>query len=246
MVVTETRAIDSRHKEPVPAMEVLEQIQFARQNERLRLSAEIHDGVAQWLTAAAYRVKFCRSLALQNHPEELETELADIEQALRSSIHELRRIIVDLRPFPLEELGLPAAMSRAAANLDDHDIECRVSIEEPLAQLTPAQEQATLGVVREALSNVWKHSRATRAHVRLRFSDGTLTAEIRDNGFGFNPEDVMRNETQTGCFGILGMKDRARSIGARLQIDSFPGSGTSVRLSFPVVSSDTTPAKVRR
>jgi signal transduction histidine kinase len=239
MVIMDTRLAYRDNKRAIRPENMLEEIHLVRENERRRLSVEIHDGVAQWMIGTLYRIKACRGLLSQSDSEHLTNELSDIEKTLQRSVKELRRIIADLRPFPLEELGLVTALREMAAILEEESINCRFEVDGVLPRLSPAEERATFGIVQEALTNVRKHSRATRVTLRLHFQDQAVSVEITDNGIGFNPENIVDNQFRPSHVGLLGMKDTAALVDANLKIQSNPGKGTSVKFAFPPASGQT-------
>ena len=236
MVVRDARPTRRDNKQAIRPESMLEEIHLVRENERRRLSIEIHDGVAQWMIGTLYRIKACRSLMPESDSDHLKDELTDIERTLQNSVRELRRIIADLRPFPLEELGLITAIHQMANVLEEEDINCRFEVDGVLPGLTPAEERATFGIVQETLTNVRKHSQATRVSLRLRFQEQTVSVAIKDNGVGFNPKNVVDKQFRPSHIGLLGMKDTAALVGAYLKIHSSPGKGTSVKFAFPPAS----------
>jgi signal transduction histidine kinase len=236
MVVMDARPVRRGNKQTIHPENMLEEIHVVRENERRRLSIEIHDGVAQWMVGTLYRIKACRSLLPQSDSDHLKIELSDIERTLKRSVKELRRIIADLRPFPLEELGLITAIHQMAAVLEEEDIHCRFEVDGVLPRLSPAEERATFGIAQEALTNIRKHSQATRVSLRLRFQGQTVSLAIKDNGIGFNPKNIVDNQFRPSHVGLVGMKDTATLVGAYLKVDSTPGKGTSVKFAFPPVS----------
>ena len=226
--------------------DVLQEIHVAQENERRKLSTEIHDGVAQWMVGALYRAKACATLLSQSDVKGLRSELSSIERTLQRSIRELRRIMADLRPLPLEELGLVAAIRQMAAILEEEGTSCRFELEGVLPRLTPAEERATFSIVQEALTNIRRHAQATHASLRLQFEDHTVSVEATDNGIGFNPENILSDQIRPSHIGLLGMKDTAALIGGYLKIDSMPRKGTSVRFAFPTTSGQTTQETAER
>jgi signal transduction histidine kinase len=232
MVVTDARLTDSHDRQTVPREQILEEVHIARDNERRRLSAEIHDGVVQWLVGALYRINAYRQSMLPLKSDDLSDELTYIATTLKQSVGELRRIIADLRPPSLEKLGLVPTLQQAMIALEETGISCHFeSCGEP-PKLTPCEERAVFGIAQEALNNIRKHSGASRAQLHLLFQDDAVTMEVTDDGNGFNLEDTIDNRLRPEHVGLLSMKDRAELIGARLEIDSHPGEGTSIRFTF--------------
>ena len=173
-------------------------------------------------------------------------ELNDIAMTLKQSVGELRRIIADLHPLPLEKLGLVSALRQALSALEEENITCSFDLSGELPTLSSREERAIFGIVQEALNNIRKHSAATRARLCLCFHDDAVSIEIFDNGQGFNPEEAINNQVRPGHIGLISMKERTELIGACLKIDSQPGEGTIINLTFSPTSQQTTPTATGR
>ncbi|HEY40808.1 MAG TPA: GAF domain-containing protein [Dehalococcoidia bacterium] len=221
---------------------LLEEIRVAQENERRRVAVEIHDGVAQWMVGASYGIKAIGNLISEQRLAELELELTKISDTVQTSIRELRRAISNLRPLPLEELGLTQALQQAVESLKEDGIKCNVEIDGDLPQLTPAEESTTYWIVQEILSNIRKHAGASEVTARIRCHDNMFSVEVSDNGQGFSPERVINSESRLVHLGLLGMKERAELIGGNLNIKSKQGKGTTVSFAFPVSSLETVEA----
>jgi signal transduction histidine kinase len=222
------------HEQTIQTDKLLNEVAFAQENERHRVAMEIHDGVAQWMVGASYSIKACSSLVAESRLGDLERELAITRETIQRSIRELRRAIADLRPLPLEEMGLAAAIRQASEALRQDGIHCSTLVEGTLPPLTPAEENTVYWIAQEMLTNVRKHSGATRVDIRLQFRDRTFAMEVRDDGKGFSPEEVMQSRSVLGRIGLMGMNERAKLLGGRLTIDSNHGKGTRVEFTFPV------------
>ncbi|MFX1265737.1 MAG: sensor histidine kinase, partial [Promethearchaeota archaeon] len=143
MVVTDARLIDSPNRQQtVPREQILEEVHLARDNERRRLSAEIHDGVVQWMVGALYQINACRQSQSIPKSGDLSEELTGIAAILKQSVSELRRIIADLLPPPLEKLGLLPALHQAMSTLEENGIECYFESHGEPPKLTPCEERA--------------------------------------------------------------------------------------------------------
>ncbi|MFB0559042.1 MAG: ATP-binding protein [Dehalococcoidales bacterium] len=230
------RLFSSVQKQHLHLEKLLHEISLAQENERKRVAIEIHDGVAQWLVGATYDIKACSNLISELRFADLELELAKIRKTLQRSISELRRAIANLRPVPLEEAGLVAALHQAAEVLNEEGISCHTKVDGTLPKLTLAEESTTYWIVQEALTNIRKHSKASEVSLRIQFRDSTVSVEISDNGQGFNLNQVMNSATPLGHMGLLGMKERAELLGGYLSINSNPRKGTSISFTFPVSS----------
>ena len=199
----------------------------AREEERSRISRELHDSMAQTLLEIIYRAEGLLGTASGDH---LQQELRGMLQSSRSSLAELRRIITDLRPSSVEVLGL----SRALANLLErfavtYHLQVDQEIDEGL-QLDSLYENSLFRIVQEALSNISRHASATRVSFSLRRGEGSIRLMIRDDGSGFDPASVSGR----GGLGLIFMRERAEMMGGSFEIDSQSGRGTTLTLLVPI------------
>jgi two-component system, NarL family, sensor kinase len=198
--------------------------------ERTRLAREIHDTLAQQLTGIVLNLEAAEALLDRDQERARQVVVGAREQA-RSALGEARRSVWDLRPAPLEQTGLAAALSLEARHWQARTgIPARVrthALPVPLP-LDPQTEVALFRIVQEALANVARHSRAGRVDIRLEQRGGVLRLGVRDDGDGFDP-----TARAPGCFGLVGMAERARLVGAALEVQSSPGSGTRVTVRVP-------------
>lgn len=210
---------------------LLRQAVEAREDERKRIAAELHDGPIQDLTALDFRLEPLR-LDLENQDDALSTSVRDAQNKLREEIQGLRTLVAYLRPPALDERGLEAALADHARFVTrKSEVECRVESELD-GRLEPAVETIMYRIAQEALANVMKHARASRADVSLRGVNGAIVLEVRDDGVGFDParqDEFLR----TGHFGLAGMRERVEMAGGEWQIESRPGGGTRVRAEVP-------------
>lgn len=230
------RLLSSLQSQHIRVEQLLHEICLAQENERKRVSIEIHDSVAQWMVGASYDIKACSTLISESRFADLDLELARIRKTVQSSVKELRRAIANLRPLPLEEIGLVGALRQAAEVLNEDGIRCHTEIAGQLPKLTFAQESNTYWIVQEILTNIRNHSKATDVNLRIQSGDNTVSVEVNDNGQGFEPNQIMNSSLQLGHMGLLGMQERAELLGGYLSINSQPGKGTSIGFSFPVLS----------
>ena len=215
---------------------LLQEVSVAQQNERNRVGITIHDGTAQWMTAAFYGISTCNALLSESRLVELETELARVRKILRRSVTELRRAIADLRPLPLEELGLVSAIRKTVETLEEEGIACHIEFDGEVPGLTLAEEASTYWMVQEIMTNVRNHSGAASVSLRVRFRDDRVSVEVSDDGQGFNPGETPNGETRRQRMGIVGMQERVRLLGGHLTIDSGAGRGTTIAFDFPTSS----------
>ncbi|MEK7849121.1 MAG: ATP-binding protein, partial [Chloroflexota bacterium] len=155
--------------------------------------------------------------------------LAQGEQALR----DIRRIILDLRPSNLDDMGLVAALrSFAEDRLRAASIQVQFATRGEERRLPGAVETALFRIMQEAVTNVVKHSRAANAHILVEFGPRMFVGLVEDDGVGFEP-DTKQGPDGTGL-GLQGMKERADLVGARLEVASTPGHGSRVRVEMPL------------
>jgi signal transduction histidine kinase len=204
-----------------------EDLQTAREDERGRIARELHDELGALLTAAkldAARLK--RSLA-EVHSAEIDERLLHLTTTLNDGIGLKRRIIEDLRPSSLSNLGLKAAVEILATELGARaDLKIKTEIE-PF-QLDEAAEITLYRMVQESLTNVAKYAQANEVSVRMVREGDQIIATVRDDGKGFDASRV-RGSTQ----GLVGMRYRVQARGGQLKVSSSPGQGTTVSAVVP-------------
>ena len=210
-----------------------------QEDERARLAHELHDETVQALIALDQQLQLIERTARRD-PSAALIKLAELREMTAGAIDDVRRVIRDLRPIYLEDLGLAPALDMLVQSLHQPDrLEAAFSIEGEARRLVPERELAVYRIVQEALNNVVKHAQAQHVQVHLRFdtiaSDATLSATIRDDGVGFAMPDRVDALTDRGHFGLIGMRERAELIGARLAIHASPGQGTTVEVTLPLL-----------
>jgi two-component system sensor histidine kinase DegS len=220
--------------EPLPASQIGPAIATAREDERRRVARELHDGPAQILANAVFSVEMAEHIATRS-PELVPEELDRLRDVLKLGMAEVRRLMFDLRPSSLDDLGLVETINRYVLEYNHFfgkDVE--LSLPEQLPPLTPDETVSIFRVVQESLQNVQKHAQTNAAPVSLTWSPPRLTVAIVDHGRGFRPEAFL-GANYDGA-GVRGMQERAELIGGVLEIASEPGIGTSVQLHLDLSS----------
>jgi len=207
------------------------QIIMGQEAERARLAREIHDGPAQALANTVMRLQLVEQM-FRHQPNEVEGELAKLRVAVQDSVKDVRRFLFNLRPASLTDVGLvPTLRQHIRDYSEQYDVEVELNVPDNL-RLSPDQELVVFRVIQEALQNIHKHAEATKIEVDLTHrADGPLTVNVHDNGKGFNPK--LARQRQPSSSGLVSMRERAATVGGTLQIDSTPGSGTTISLSLP-------------
>lgn len=203
----------------------------AAEDERLRIARELHDDTAQRLAALLVRLRAARSAPDE---EQRRRQLDEVQQEIVEAAEGVRRIARGLRPPSLEEMGLETALrSLAQAIREAHGlrIEIETVADGDQPRLESDAELALYRIVQEALSNVVRHAGASRARVVLERQPDRMVVVVDDDGRGF----VLGGESDPGGrgLGLLGMTERARYLGGRIQVESSPGSGTRVQVEIP-------------
>ena len=202
----------------------------AAEEERKRIARELHDETAQMLAALLIRIRVVRN---SRDPAAMEPLLDDMREQVSHALEGVRRFAHGLRPPALDELGLVPAIEALARSVGDAGgIAVTLQAEDVAGDLPPDAELATYRIVQEALSNVLRHARATRADVRVAHEGGGLAVTVEDDGRGFDPARAM--STDGGGLGLFGMRERAGYIGGRVEVTSAPGRGTRVRAEIPL------------
>ena len=207
----------------------LDAMTTAQEDERKRLARELHDEAVQDLIALKQRIQSVRRKAAHD-PRALDVQLAELQAMIDAAMDEVRRFSRALRPIYLEEAGLVAALE--ALTRDTGRGALHVSFEavgEP-RRLPSETELALYRIVQEALNNVVRHARAASAIVRVTFAQQEVGIRVQDDGVGFDSSDRVNDLVKEGHYGLMGMQERARLVGARLSIRSKPGEGTAVEL----------------
>jgi len=199
-----------------------------REEERRRLRRDLHDGLGSQLAALHLRADTLRTLI----PDEA-TAARELVSELRDEIHDaigdIRRLVYELRPPALDELGLIGAMRALAAQSTSHNgLQVTIDAKEPLPQLPAAVEVAAYRITQEALANVVHHSNARNCVVRLKFAED-LSMEIEDNGVG------LPAISQAGV-GLRSMRERAAELGGTCIVENSLNSGVRVVVRLPLPS----------
>jgi signal transduction histidine kinase len=201
----------------------------AQEDERRRLARELHDQTAQALVALDHREQMLKPY-LKDDPAPTKL-LAEIRAMIAATIDDLRRIVRALRPVYLEELGLAPALQMLARDLGPDDkMAIHFDKQGTPQRLAPEHEMALYRIAQEALNNARQHSGASQIWLTVQFEAAQVTVTVRDNGKGFAaPRHAAELETSgQRHFGIMGMYERAALIGAHLQVQSEPGTGTTI------------------
>ncbi|KYC67330.1 MAG: sensor histidine kinase [Weizmannia coagulans] len=217
---------DAKHKQEF-GLRVIE----AQEEERKRISREIHDGPAQMLANMLLRSDLVEKVYHENGMEEAIAEMRTLKELVRDSLKEVRRIIYDLRPMALDDLGLIPTLKKYLSTIESYKgspvITYRHLGEE--RRLPTNYEIALFRLIQESVQNALKHAKATEIQVKSELRKNSFIATVKDNGVGFDIRSIRE-----GAFGIVGMRERVSLLNGEISIHSKIGAGTLVIIQIPM------------
>ncbi|MBP3040160.1 sensor histidine kinase [Bacillaceae bacterium Marseille-Q3522] len=204
----------------------------AQEEERKRLSREIHDGPAQMMANVMMRSDLVERTYTERGPEEAFEEIRSLKQMVRSALYEVRRIIYDLRPMALDDLGLVPTLKKYLQTIEEYHHKTKIIFKNigEESRLPSKYEVALFRLIQEAVQNVLKHAEANEVIVKLELKSDRVTAVVKDDGKGFDTS--VKKETS---FGIIGMKERVELLNGQLSINSKIGKGTIVIIQVEIM-----------
>jgi PAS domain S-box-containing protein len=206
-------------------------LQSVVEEERMRISREIHDELGQVLTGVKLDLLLVRRMLASKGLTELSAKVLENEQAISSIVLTVRKIATELRPGILDELGVPAAIEWMAKDFQKRTgVGCNVRIKGVGKISDIALTTAIFRIVQESLTNIMRHAGASQANVNLEKKDGALILEVTDNGSGIEEGRIMDFKS----LGLIGIRERVLLLGGEVVISGKPGEGTRVRVTLPV------------
>lgn len=200
-----------------------------REQEKSRIARELHDELAQMLTALKMDTIWMRD-HLPRDDAAAQEKVAQMLAMLDAAVASTRRIAADLRPLVLDDLGLVAAIEWVAQNFTQRTgVPCRLEVDETL-DLGEPYATGVFRIVQESLQNIAKHARATEAVVELKRVGEALVLRVQDNGVGFRTGDPRKPQS----LGLVGLRERAHLLRGEVRVESVPGAGTRVDARIPV------------
>jgi signal transduction histidine kinase len=204
----------------------------AQEEERRRIARELHDETGQSLTVLSLGIEAAATQLRTGQQDHVEERLASLANVAGGAIDELERLVLDLRPAQLDRLGLVATLRWYVARLRSQtDLAATMSVHGEGIRLAAEIETTLFRLAQEALTNVIRHAKATRADVLLSFEPDALRLEVTDDGVGFEADRVAVAATSIG---LIGMRERAQLIGATVTMHSSPGHGTHISVTVPL------------
>lgn len=203
----------------------------ARQAERKQVARELHDQIIQALIGLNYHLSDIRA----RPGPDINAQLTQLQSELRGVVSHVRDICANLRPPPLDLVGLIASIRSWAHDLEQSSpFRIALRIDGDVQQhIHPETALCLLRVLQESLINAQKHAHARRVNVQLRIRPNDMVLTVRDDGAGFVVPDALEQEIERQHFGLVGMRERVELVGGRLRITSTPGRGTSIHAQVP-------------
>jgi signal transduction histidine kinase len=205
-------------------------LQSVREEERTHIAREIHDELAQALTALRMDLSWLDNRLPRDHMSLFE-KTRSMTGLINATIQTVKRISAELRPGILDDLGLVAAIEWQAEEFQHRTgITCRIIVDQDDLSVEQNRSTAIFRIFQETLTNVARHARATRVTVSLKMKGGTLNLIVKDNGKGITKKHIHDSKS----FGLIGMRERVYPWGGKVNIRGSSGKGTTVLVSVPV------------
>lgn len=215
------------------AQEMVSKIIQAQENERLRVSRQLHDGPAQAMSNLVLRAEICERW-MEADMGRARSELGGLKSMVNDTLQETRRFIFDLRPMILDDLGLLPTLRRYIKDYTEKNkIEVNLSINGRERRLPNHVEVAIFRIIQEALGNVARHAEAVHVQLLLDLGETSVSITIEDDGVGFDI-NKLNLDPQQKSLGIASMGQRIEMLGGQLSIDSTMGRGTRVSALIPL------------
>ena len=213
--------------------ELFRRVVAAQEAERQRIARDLHDETGQSLTAIGMGLRGLSGKIGTRNKNALNT-LQKLESLSADSLKELQRLIADLRPSHLDDLGLSAALRWCANRMQEHThLNIRVDIHGEEYDLDEAHKIAIFRIVQESINNVIKHAQADTINIHVQYTDKNIVINVLDNGIGFDLEEVKQRRAKRPSLGLAGMEERTALLGGKMSIMSRPGYGTEIEAVIP-------------
>ena len=213
--------------------ELFRRVVAAQEAERQRIARDLHDETGQSLTAIGMGLRGLSGKLRTRNKDALAT-LHTLEALTADSLKELQRLMTDLRPSHLDDLGLSAALRWYSSRIQEHSsLQIRVDIHGEECDLDDASKITIFRIIQECLNNIIKHSRATHVNIHLHYEAKQVRISVFDNGTGFDPDQVRQRHASRPSLGLAGMEERAALLNGTVSVQSRPGYGTEVEAIIP-------------
>ncbi len=209
----------------------------AQEEERKRVAREIHDGPAQSMSNIVIKAEVCEKL-IDKNIHDAKNELQNLKKVMRESLQEVRKIIYNLRPMALDDLGLLPTLERYVISFkEDNKIDVELKHRNMNEELKSVISLTAFRIVQEALNNILKHSKSKTALIFIEIIEKDLSIIIMDKGIGFDTNEIRKtNSDIAGGFGIFSMKERVALLEGEFDVISEIGKGTKIKVLIPLIN----------
>ena len=229
-VTDRVRSEQALHRSKEELRELASAANSVREQEKSRIARELHDELAQALTALKMDVSWVRE-RLSGEQGAIMEKLNAMQHMLDSTVAATRRISADLRPLMLDDLGLVPAAEWLVQNFRQRTgIACELALGVPELELRDPHATAVFRILQESLTNIARHAHASLVEVTIDVEGSTVVLMVRDNGRGFEPDSSRKPNS----YGLMGLRERAYLLGGEVRIDSGKGQGTTVEVRIPL------------
>lgn len=202
----------------------------AQENEKKRISRDIHDGPAQSLANVIFKAEYASKI-IDSSPVKAKREIAELQEDVRDTLKDIRKIIYDLMPMSLDDLGLVPTIKKLISNIMDN---YSIDVDFHVTQSSIIDNQLTnlmvFRVIQEAFNNIVKHAKCKNVKMRLHISDIEIDVMIVDDGIGF---DVLQNIEKPLGYGLYNMKERIEIVNGTIEINSAINKGSTIKIRIP-------------
>ncbi|CAN7158800.1 MULTISPECIES: sensor histidine kinase [unclassified Paenibacillus] len=226
-----TRIIESAKNRQLLGLKII----LAQEEERKRIAREIHDGMAQTLANVVLRTEIAHRMLVKEDISAVKDELIDLKGQVRNGLEEVRKIIFNLRPMALDDLGIVPTLRKYVQDFEDkYRIHTQFNLVGKETRIPSGLEIAIFRLVQEALSNINKHAKATFLSVELTLEPDQVQIYVVDNGIGFDVPLTELRIAKGNNFGLLGMRERVELLEGTMVLESEKDSGTKITMLIPI------------
>ncbi|MCX7923423.1 MAG: sensor histidine kinase [Clostridia bacterium] len=211
----------------------------AQEEERQRVARDIHDGPAQSMSNVVLKAEICERL-IDVDMDKVKAELQQLKRIVRESLQDVRKIIYNLRPMSLDDLGLVPTLQRFIMTFQEEaGIAVSFKTRGVYEDTKPVISLTVFRIVQEAISNINKHAHAQNVIINLEFLDEYLKLYVYDDGKGFNIEDLkVKSDDINSGFGLFSMRERVELLNGEFEINSEKGKGTRLNITIPLIQEE--------
>ncbi len=211
----------------------------AQEEERQRVAREIHDGPAQSMSNVVLKAEICERL-LDVDLDKARQELRNLKEIVRESLQDVRKIIYDLRPMSLDDIGLVPTLERFVLNFqDENGIMTSFKTKGQYIDIKPVISLTVFRIIQEAVNNTKKHAQAKNLLINLEFTDKNLRLCVYDDGVGFDVENTKpKSDDINSGFGLVSIRERVELLGGTFEISSKNGNGTRLTIVIPFMQEE--------